>query len=74
MDKFIWLNTTTGKSYLNLADISVISFHNGNEFCDIHMRSGTIFTTDAESGHSLFESHENYVISKATAKIYEVSA
>ncbi|MHA2036544.1 MAG: hypothetical protein ACW98X_08935 [Promethearchaeota archaeon] len=74
MDKFVWLNTTTGKSYLNLADISVISFNNGNEFCDIHMRSGTIFTTDAESGHSLFERHEDYIISKATAKIYEVSA
>ena len=54
--------------------MSAISFHNGDEFCDIHMRSGTIFTTDAESGHSLFESHENYIINKATAKIYEVSA
>ena len=74
MDKFIWLNTTTGKSYLNLANISVISFNNGDEFCDIHMNSGTIFTTDAESGNSLFENHERYMINKYTAKVYEVSA
>ena len=74
MDKFIWLNTTTGKSYLNLANISVISFNNGDEFCDIHMKSGTIFTTDAESGNSLFETHDRDMINKYTAKVYEVSA
>tara|TARA_R110000796_G_scaffold167004_2_gene283846 strand:+ start:57 stop:284 length:228 start_codon:yes stop_codon:yes gene_type:complete len=75
MDKFVWINTTTGKSYINLADVSVISFNNEGDVCDIHMKSGTIFTTNSVRGHSFFENHENYMINKVKmANIYEVRA
>ena len=73
MDKFIWVNTTSGKSFINLADVSVICFSQHEDSCDIHLKSGTIFTTlTTVQGDKFFEAHENYLNMVRKARTYEV--
>lgn len=63
MDKFVWIDTTSGRSSMNLADISVICFNEYEKECTIHLRSGTIFTATMERGNALLDSHEAYNLS-----------
>ena len=73
MDKFIWLNTTSGKSYINLAEVSVICFNEYDDECDIHLKSGTIFTTTSVRGDSFFNTHEDYLFSMETINTPEMA-
>lgn len=73
MDKFVWVKTTSGKSFINLADVSVICFSQHEDSCDIHLKSGTIFTTlTTMHGDKFFEAHENYLNMVNKARTYEV--
>jgi hypothetical protein len=73
MDKFVSVKTTSGNSFINLAEVSVICFSQHEDSCDIHLKSGTIFTTlSTIHGNKFFELHENYLKMVNKARTYEV--
>ena len=70
MDKFVWVDTTSGKSFINLADVSVICFIEDKNACDIHLKSGTIFTTPTlAQGEKFCDDHEDYLLHSATVGV-----
>lgn len=73
MDKFVWIDTTSGRSSMNLADISVICFNEYEKECTIHLRSGTIFTATMKRGNALLDSHEAYNLSLEKKDAYEMA-
>ena len=73
VNKFVWIDTTSGRSSINLADVSVICFNEYEEECTIHLRSGTIFTATMERGNVFFESHEEYILSLEKREAYAMA-
>ncbi len=73
MDKFVSVKTTSAKSFINLAEVSAICFSHYEDSCDIHIKSGTIFTTiSTMEGDKFFETHEKYLKMVNKARTYEV--
>jgi len=73
MDEFVWVKTTSGKSFINLAEVSVICYSQDEDSCDIHLKSGTIFTTISRMHTDKFyEMHENYLKMISKARTYGV--
>ncbi len=73
MDKLVSVKTTSAKSFINLAEVSAICFSHYEDSCDIHLKSGTIFTTiSTMEGDKFFDTHQKYLNMINKARTYEV--
>ncbi len=60
MDEWIRVPTTSGETLINYNSISAITLT--DEFCDIHLKSGSIFTTTIKNMEDILNNMSEIII------------